>query len=125
MASLLRFLSISQRSTHFAIFILDLSFPTFTVAIIFTQSHDIAKHVSSKNELCSEYGTPYICTANVDFCMGFRSECVKDRDCPRDMMDGMGGLRSLPGGGVYLQWTLLINRRVHREWQMLTSILWV
>lgn len=63
----------------------------------------MAKHVSSKNELCSEYGTPYNCTLYVDLCMGFRSAYVKDRDCPREMMDAIGGLRSLPVGGVYLK----------------------
>lgn len=48
------FLSASHFSTHLPIFPLEFALPTFTVAIILPHPSDIAKHVSSKNELCSE-----------------------------------------------------------------------
>lgn len=61
--SLVLFLrSASHFSTHLVIFPRETSLPTFTVAIIFPHSNDSAKHVNSKNDECSEYGTGTICT---------------------------------------------------------------
>lgn len=44
----------SHRFNHLVILALAVELPTFTVGIILPQSHDMAKQVSSKNELCSE-----------------------------------------------------------------------
>ena len=60
------FLSASHLATHFAIFARLDSLPTLTVAIILTQLNDMAKHVNSLNDECSEYGTEYSCTVGVD-----------------------------------------------------------
>ena len=79
------FLSASHLSTHLPIFPLEFSLPTLTVAIILPQSNDIAKHVNSKNELCSEYGTPYICSVDVEFFIGLRFAYVNDNACDREM----------------------------------------
>jgi hypothetical protein len=54
-----RFLrSASQRVIQVDIFARLAELSTLTVAMIRAQSRESAKHVSSKNELCSEYGTP-------------------------------------------------------------------
>lgn len=66
------FLSASHLATHFAIFPLEFSLPTLTVAIIFPQLNDIAKQVNSKNEECSEYGTGKSCNIDVEFRAGRR-----------------------------------------------------
>lgn len=97
------FLSASHRSTHFAILPLDVSLPTLTVAIIRAQSNDSAKHVSSKNELCSEYGTPYTCKVAVELRIGCRFACVNVRLCEREMTFGMDGSVSVPLGAVNLR----------------------
>lgn len=70
---LVHFFSDSHRFNHLLILALEVGLPTFTVGIILPQLHDIAKQVSSKNELCSEYGTPNIRMLYVDFCEGWRS----------------------------------------------------
>ena len=97
------FLSASHRSTHFDIFPRELSLPTFTVAIMRTQSSDSAKHVSSKNELCSEYGTPYRSSDAVEFFIGLRFAWVKVRLCAREMTEEMEGRVSVPTGAVNVQ----------------------
>jgi len=51
------FLSASHFVNHFAILARLDSLPTFTVAIIFIQLKDMAKHVNSLKDECSEYGT--------------------------------------------------------------------
>ena len=62
-----RFLrSTSQRAIHAEILARLAALSTFTVATMRVQSSDSAKHVSSKNELCSEYGTPKSCAAGVE-----------------------------------------------------------
>ncbi len=97
------FLSASHRSNHFAIFPLDVSLPTLTVAIIRAQSNDSAKHVSSKNELCSEYGTPYTCKVDVELRIGCIFAWVNVRLWEREMTLGIDGSVSKPFGAVNLQ----------------------
>jgi hypothetical protein len=58
MVSAARFvLSVSHFPNHFAILARLDSLPTLTVAIIFTHLRDMAKHVNSLKDECSEYGT--------------------------------------------------------------------
>lgn len=57
MSFVLFFLSASHFANHFAILARLDSLPTLTVAIILTQVKDMAKHVNSLNDECSEYGT--------------------------------------------------------------------
>lgn len=96
------FLSASHFSTHFDILPLELSLPTFTVAIMRTHSNESAKQVSSKNELCSEYGTPYNNSVEVEFFMRLKFLCVKVLLCEREITVGIEGRLSPPLGGVYL-----------------------
>jgi len=51
------FLSASHLANHLAILARLDSLPTLTVAMIFTQLNDMAKHVNSLKDECSEYGT--------------------------------------------------------------------
>jgi hypothetical protein len=66
------------------------------------QSSDSAKHVSSKNELCSEYGTPKSCADGVEPREGRRCACVNSRcgGCART--EAMEGAEVVPAGGEYL-----------------------
>ena len=66
------------------------------------QLNESAKQVSSKNELCSEYGTPYTCIAAVEFRVGCKFACVNVRDCEREITVGIEGSMSVPLGGVNL-----------------------
>lgn len=100
------------------------SLPTLTVAIIFIsgpQGSDRAKHVSSKNDECSEYGTPintyqpphqatkgdwhppYIMNWRQLPLMGFKLASVKTRDWSRRITMLMSGNVSVPAGGLYDQ----------------------
>jgi len=95
-----RFLrSASHRAIHAEIFARLAALSTLTVATMRTQSSDSAKHVSSKNELCSEYGTPKSCADGVEPREGHRCACVNSRcgGCAR--MDAMEGVKLVPAGG--------------------------
>src|SRR6266481_4966860 len=62
-----RFLrSASHRAIQAEIFARLFALSTFTVATMRAQSSESAKQVSSKNELCSEYGTPKNCAVDVE-----------------------------------------------------------
>jgi len=95
-----RFLrSASQRAIHAEILARLAALSTFTVATMRVQSSDSAKHVSSKNELCSEYGTPKSCAAGVEPRAGRRCACVNSRCGGRARMEAMDGVVLVPAGG--------------------------
>jgi hypothetical protein len=72
---------------------------TFTVAIMRAQSRESAKHVSSKNELCSEYGTPKSCAVGVEPRAGCRCAYVNSRCGGRARMVAIDGVVLVPAGG--------------------------
>ena len=95
-----RFLrSDSHRAIQAEIFPRLAALSTFTVATIRAQSSESAKHVSSKNELCSEYGTPKNCVFGVEPRAGRRCVYVNSRcgGCAR--MDAIDGVVLVPAGG--------------------------
>jgi len=96
------FLSASHLATHFAIFARLDSLPTLTVAIILTQLNDMAKHVNSLNDECSEYGTGYSWTVGVDFGETRRSEYEKFCSDAFVRIAAIEGERSAPGW-LYLE----------------------
>lgn len=52
--------------------------------------------MSSKKELCSEYGTPNSCKLAVEAFVGVMLANVKDFDCDLAITEGMVGIVSLP-----------------------------
>jgi hypothetical protein len=64
---------------------------------------DSAKHVSSKNDECSEYGTGNSCTAVLELRAGRRFAYVNVFCCAWEMTDAMVGDWTVPAGGVYLR----------------------
>lgn len=111
--------STSHFSNHPFIFALDFALPTLTVAIILTYCVDSAKHVSSKKELeigvinhmlregrrsmnlCSEYGTPYNITEELELRIGRRFVQLYTRFWSRSIIFWIL-IVSVPTGGVYL-----------------------
>jgi hypothetical protein len=67
------------------------------------QSSESAKHVSSKNELCSEYGTPKSCADAVEPRAGRRCVCVNSRWGGRARTEAIEGVELVPAGGEYLR----------------------
>lgn len=95
-----RFLrSASHRVIQAEIFARLFALSTLTVATMRAQSSESAKHVSSKKELCSEYGTPKNCTVDVEPRAGRRCAYVNSRCgwCAR--MEAMDGAVLVPAGG--------------------------
>lgn len=95
-----RFLrSASHRAIHAEILARLVPLSTLTVAMMRAQSSDSAKHVSSKNELCSEYGTPKSCADGVEPREGRRWACVNSQcgGCART--EAMEGAEVVPAGG--------------------------
>jgi hypothetical protein len=67
------------------------------------QSRERAKHVSSKNELCSEYGTPKSWAVGVEPRAGRRCAYVNSRcgGCAR--IEAIDGDVLVPAGSEYLR----------------------
>jgi hypothetical protein len=98
-----RFLrSASHRAIQAEIFARLAALSTFTVATMRAQSSESAKHVSSKNELCSEYGTPKNCVFGVEPRAGRRSTYVNSRCGGRARMEAMDGVVLALAEGEYL-----------------------
>lgn len=98
-----RFLrSASHRAIQAEIFARLAALSTFTVATIRAQSSESAKHVNSKNELCSEYGTPKNCALGVEPRAGRRSAYVNSRCGGRARMEAMDGVMLVLAEGEYL-----------------------
>ena len=79
----------------------------FTVAIIFSHSTESAKQVSSKNELCSEYGTAYTWRFTSEPFICFRSSHVNCLRCALVNIDEISVTRPAPPGGENLVTTML------------------
>lgn len=95
-----RFLrSASHRAIQVEIFARLVALSTFTVATMRAQSSESAKHVSSKNELCSEYGTPKNCAFDVEPRAGRRCAYVNSRCGGFDRTEAMDGVALVPAGG--------------------------
>ena len=58
--------------------------------------------MSSKKELCSEYGTPYTCRAVVELRIGWRLAWENVLLWERDITAAMVGKVAVPLGGVKL-----------------------
>ena len=75
----------------------------FTVAIIFSHSVESAKQVSSKNELCSEYGTAYTWRFMSEPFVCLRSCQVNCLRCVLASIDEISVTSPAPLGGEKLQ----------------------
>jgi len=112
--SSLLLISLDHLSNHLVIFPRPDSVPTFTVATILSHRVLNAKQVSSRNDECSEYGTPYNMCLDVELRMGVRDEGRKLLDCMRVMRGASAGRVSVPAGGEYL----VISKNVHQIEEM-------
>jgi len=78
----------------------------FTVAIIFSHSIESAKQVSSKNELCSEYGTAYTWRFRSEPFIFFRFCQVNCLRCVSVSIDDISVASPAPPGGENLATTI-------------------